>query len=33
MIAVVCVGVGRWLGGCAWVRVVGGGMAERACFP
>ena len=33
MIAVVCVGVGRWLGRCAWVRVVEDGMAERACFP
>ena len=31
MMAMACVGVGGWLGGCVWVR-VGEGMAERACL-
>ena len=32
MTAVMCVDVGVWLGGCAWGRVVEGGMAISACF-
>ena len=32
MIAVVCVGVGRWLGRCAWVRVVEDGDGRKSMF-